>query len=76
MVTETENKQLVTVIYYSTADLELKDKPIYCRKGQNGRVIIPESFKKDKNIVAVIGGRVKILNKIGDRILEEEIQVS
>jgi hypothetical protein len=32
-------------------------------------VVIPQSFKEGKSIIAVCDGEIEILNKIGDRIL-------
>jgi uncharacterized protein (TIGR02922 family) len=38
-------------------------------QNDEGRVIIPQSFKDEKSIIAVCDGEVEILNKVGDRIL-------
>jgi len=37
-------------------------------QNSSGRVIIPETFKEDKSIIAVCDGEITILNKVGDRI--------
>jgi uncharacterized protein (TIGR02922 family) len=66
---ESEIHKTVTVIYYSESSLELLHEIRDFYKAQNGRVVIPESFKRGKSIVAVCDGEVNILNKIGDRIL-------
>jgi len=42
----------------------------------NGRVIIPEPYKEGKSIVAVCDGEVDILNKIGDRTEDGDIDVA
>lgn len=66
------SKQLlrqVTIIYYENASLELMHQVISLPENESGRVIIPEIFKQDRSIIAVCDGEVKILNKIGDRIL-------
>lgn len=60
--------RLVTIIYYSDVSLELMHESHYFPQNENGRVIIPNSFKIDKSIIAVCDGEVTILNKIGDRI--------
>lgn len=66
----TERK--VTVIYYSDNSLELLHEVETFLQNEQGRVIIPESFKEDKSIIAVCDGEVDIINKIGDRILSVE----
>ncbi|WP_206484405.1 TIGR02922 family protein [Thalassotalea sp. G2M2-11] len=62
----------VTIIYYSDISLELLHEVKFCRQNANGRVIIPEEFKRDKSIIAVCDGKVNILNKFGDRIQNDE----
>lgn len=59
----------VTVIYYQDSSLELLHETHHFPKNENGRVVIPASFKKGKSIIAVCEGEIQILNKIGDRIL-------
>ncbi|MEW6984010.1 TIGR02922 family protein [Colwelliaceae bacterium 6471] len=66
----TERK--VTVIYYSDNSLELLHEVETFLQNEQGRVIIPESFKEDKSIIAVCDGEVDIINKVGDRILSVE----
>lgn len=60
--------QKVTIIYYSDTSLELLHAVETFPKAKNGRVIIPESFKVGKSIVAVCEGEVSILNRVGERI--------
>ena len=66
-----ENKEveqrLVTIIYYSDLSLELMHEVHTFSQSKSGRVVIPESFKVDKSIIAVCDGEVTILNKVGDR---------
>ncbi|MCO4798903.1 MAG: TIGR02922 family protein [Colwelliaceae bacterium] len=57
----------VTIIYYSDLSLELMHEVATFPQNKNGRVIISDSFKKDKSIIAVCDGEAKILNKVGDR---------
>lgn len=59
----------VTVIYYNDNSLQLlHDIKAFTRNGE-GRVIIPDDYKKGKSIIAVCEGDVNIINKLGDRIL-------
>ena len=59
----------VTISYYNDESLELLHEVKHFPKNQNGRIAIPVEFKKGKSIIAVYEGKVKILNKMGDRIL-------
>jgi uncharacterized protein (TIGR02922 family) len=61
--------QLVTIIYYSDTSLELIHEVKHFEKSATGRVVIPQSFKAGKSIIAVCEGEINILNKIGDRII-------
>ncbi len=58
----------VTIIYYSEQSLELKHSVESFSQLNNGRVVIPESYKENKSIIAVCEGRVNILNRFGERI--------
>jgi len=62
------NSTQVTIIYYHDESLELHHEVKFFPKNQNGRIVIPEEFKKGKSIIAVCEGDVKIINKMGDRI--------
>ncbi|NRA53020.1 MAG: TIGR02922 family protein [Gammaproteobacteria bacterium] len=57
-----------TVIYSCENTLELMSEvcqfPI---SSHSARVIIPNSFKSGKIIIAVCDGKVNVLNKLGDR---------
>lgn len=62
--------QTITVIYYP---IELAIKPIAetlfnLEVSESGRVIIPNEFKEDKIIVAVLKGKVEMLNSLGERL--------
>ncbi|WP_019028878.1 TIGR02922 family protein [Colwellia piezophila] len=63
------NLTQITIIYYHDESLELLHEVKSFPKNQQGRVVIPELFKKGKSIIAVCEGEIKILNKVGDRIL-------
>lgn len=58
----------VTIIYYGEESLELQHSVETFPQLQSGRVVIPESYKQDKSIIAVCEGQVNILNKFGERI--------
>ena len=58
----------VTIIYYGELSLELQHSVEHFLQLENGRVIIPDSYKQDKSIIAVCDGAVNILNKFGERI--------
>jgi len=62
-------EKTVTVIYYSDTSLELLHKIESFLQCPKGRVVIPDSFKKGKSIIAVCEGEINIMNKVGDRIL-------
>jgi len=67
------SKRLVTIIYYNDVSLELMYEVCTFSQNENGRVIIPTTFKEGKSIVAVCDGEVDILNKIGDRACDDDI---
>ncbi|MGJ8693683.1 MAG: TIGR02922 family protein [Thalassotalea sp.] len=59
----------VTIIYYSDHSMELMhDVKSFPQNGQ-GRVCIPEQYKRGKSIIAVCDGQIEILNKLGERII-------
>ena len=58
----------VTIIYYGEQSLELRHSVELLPQMNSGRIVIPESFKEGKSIIAVCKGSVEILNKFGDRI--------
>lgn len=62
-------KRKVTIIYYQDDGLELHHKVQTFEQNDDGRVVIPQTFKNGKSIIAVCDGEVQILNKVGDRIL-------
>lgn len=72
----TRLKRKVTIIYYQNDGLELYHKVLTFEQNDEGRVIIPQSFKDDKSIIAVCDGEVEILNKVGDRILSVNYMTS
>lgn len=63
---------LATLIFYEDDTLELKHETHPLKKGDNGRLIIPDELKLGRSIIAVCDGEVDILNSIGDRIVPFE----
>jgi len=59
----------VTIIYYHEESLELLHEVKLLPLNEEGRVVIAEAFKVGKSIIAVCAGDIRILNKVGDRIL-------
>jgi uncharacterized protein (TIGR02922 family) len=66
-------KMVVTVIYYDDTSLELKHDVKAFDYGKGGRVVLPSEYRLGKSIVAICEGDVKIINKVGDRILPVEL---
>ena len=67
-----QETELITIIYYCDSSLELKHQVMVAQKNESGRVVIPDSFKENKSVIAVCHGDIKILNKMGDRIIATE----
>ncbi|MDG1733037.1 MAG: TIGR02922 family protein [Thalassotalea sp.] len=63
----------VSILYYDIQSLELNHSVENFPQRENGRVIISDEFKKNKSIIAVCDGEINVLNKIGDRVSEENI---
>ena len=63
------NYKTVTIIFYGESSLEIQYRVSQFELSLEGRVIIPESFKEGKSIIAVCDGAINILNKLGDRII-------
>ncbi|GGP68411.1 hypothetical protein GCM10009347_37220 [Shewanella algicola] len=61
---------VITILYYDQNEvLDLKCEVLHgCEAGSGGRVIIPESVKENKIIIAVLDGQVKVLNTLGSRV--------
>lgn len=65
---EASEKLAVTILYFTDDDLRLKSEQLELPFGEGGRVIVPAEFRKGKQIIGVLEGHCKILNRIGDRI--------
>ncbi|TRX56627.1 TIGR02922 family protein [Thalassomonas sp. M1454] len=63
----------VSILYYDIASLELNHSVEHFPQRENGRVIISDEFKKNKSIIAVCDGEINVLNKIGDRVSEQNV---
>jgi uncharacterized protein (TIGR02922 family) len=57
----------VTIIYYDNKSCKLLNEVSSFPRTQGGRVVISEECKKDKSIVAVCLGEVKILDTLVER---------
>lgn len=61
--------QLVTVLYYTESDLRLRDDILTLNVSGSGRVVIPAEYKAGKQIVVVLDGECRVLNRLGERVL-------
>jgi len=63
----------ITVIYYKKDDIALHSRVFHnLPKGSGGRHILPDEFRDGNLILAVMEGEVKILNRLGDRMFDQE----
>lgn len=67
-----QDKITVSVFYYNNRSLILKHQVMHYPYTINGKVRIPNEFKKFRNILAVYKGDLNVLNKLGERILPVE----
>jgi uncharacterized protein (TIGR02922 family) len=65
----------VTIIYYDNKSCKLLNEVSSFTRTQGGRVVISEEFKKDKSIVAVCLGEVKILDTLVERSFSDSAVV-
>lgn len=71
-----KGKATVTVLFYEEpVSLEmhnavLRDLDI----SETGRVILPESFRKGRSIIAVLDGECRILNSLGERVYSQKLK--
>ncbi|QDE32085.1 MULTISPECIES: TIGR02922 family protein [Shewanella] len=65
----------VTVLYYDApVGLEMFNAVLTdLHISQTGRVMIPESFRQGKSIIAVLEGECKILNSLGERVYAQRV---
>lgn len=60
--------QLTTILYYDQTSPQLQSmSDIFEVNVNDGRAIIPDSYKDGKSIIAVCLGEVDIQNRLGDR---------
>lgn len=59
----------VTVLYYSLRDLKKIHAVVLhnLSMGRGGRVKLPDGFRDDKLLVAVLDGKTTVLDAMGDR---------
>ncbi|MBW8192938.1 TIGR02922 family protein [Neiella marina] len=65
----------VTVLYYTESDLRLSDEVLVLNTSSSGRVIIPAEFKQDKQIIAVLEGECRLLNRLGERVFPKHVDM-
>jgi uncharacterized protein (TIGR02922 family) len=65
----------VTILYYEApVGLEMHNAVMTdLQVSHSGRVIIPESFRRGKSIIAVLEGECKILNSLGERVFSQRV---
>jgi uncharacterized protein (TIGR02922 family) len=65
----------VTILYYEApVGLEMHNAVMTdLQISQTGRVMIPESFRRGKSIIAVLEGECKILNSLGERVYSQRV---
>lgn len=68
-----ENQATITVLYYDApVGLTMHNAVLSgLEVSESGRVMIPESFRKGKSIIAVLEGECKILNSLGERVFAQ-----
>lgn len=57
----------VKILFFTDDGVRVKDEVLDLPVGAGGRVVIPESFKQGKQIIAVLNSDAEILNRLGDR---------
>jgi uncharacterized protein (TIGR02922 family) len=65
----------VTIIYYDNKSCKLLNEVSSFPRTQGGKFVISEEFKKDKSIVAVCLGEVKILDTLVERSFSDSAVV-
>lgn len=73
---ESTTKQLVTVLYLDNNDVQLKHHYGRYPRRDNGRVVLPDDFKQNKQILAVCKGMVTVLSGLGDRIGSDKFVIA
>jgi uncharacterized protein (TIGR02922 family) len=65
----------VTILYYEApVGLEMHNAVMTdLQVSHSGRVIIPESFRRGKSIIAVLEGECKMLNSLGERVFSQRV---
>ena len=64
-----ENQKWVTILFYETDNpLKLQSYQSFLPVAVSGRVVIPKAFKERRSVIAVLEGKCKVLNALGDRV--------
>ncbi|MCT7943612.1 TIGR02922 family protein [Shewanella holmiensis] len=65
----------VTVLYYEApVGLEMHNAVLSdLTVSESGRVMIPDSFRRGKSIIAVLEGECTILNALGERVYSQKV---
>ena len=66
---------IVTVLYYEApVGLEMHNAVLTgLEVSETGRVMIPNSFRRGKSIIAVLEGECTILNSLGERVYSQKV---
>ncbi|WP_434928637.1 TIGR02922 family protein [Shewanella sp. HL-SH2] len=65
----------VTILFYEApAGLEMHNTVLTdLTVSESGRVMIPDSFRRGKSIIAVLDGECTILNALGERVFSQKV---
>ncbi|UCX05463.1 TIGR02922 family protein [Shewanella sp. HL-SH4] len=65
----------VTILFYEApAGLEMHNTVLTdLTISESGRVMIPDSFRRGKSIIAVLDGECTILNALGERVFSQKV---
>jgi len=71
---EEETGATVTVLYYDAPAGLIMHNAVLTNLvvSSSGRVMIPQSFRDGKSIIAVLEGECKILNSLGERVYAQK----
>ena len=59
---------IVSVFYYKPGEPQMRVAYLEgVERGEGGRVVLPQSFRRGKKIMAVRDGKYRLLNRCGDR---------
>lgn len=72
---EQPSSATVTILFYEApAGLEMHNTVLTnLSVSRSGRVMIPDSFRRGKSIIAVLDGECTILNALGERVFSQKV---